>query len=165
MVVIVALAAMAVGFAIIVLMGRSSPPAHRYRENTALASPEALPFAEADQARFEGLCAALLRKLDLEIQEIRRVAENEVEFLAVRRAPVIGGQYLVSCLFLGVSDLVDTEKVWSLSSAVRAERALKGILITTGYFTKDVHNLLEGAPVELINRDRLAELLRKHEIS
>ena len=42
---------------------------------------------------------------------------------------------------------------------------MKGIFMTTGYFSQEVDKILEGAPVELINRDRLADLLEEHGIA
>ena len=42
---------------------------------------------------------------------------------------------------------------------------MKGIFITTGFFSQEVDKIVEGAPVELINRDRLADLLEEHGIA
>lgn len=42
---------------------------------------------------------------------------------------------------------------------------MKGIFITTGFFSQEVDKIAEGAPVELINRDRLAELLEEYGIA
>lgn len=46
-----------------------------------------------------------------------------------------------------------------------SERANKGILMPTGYFTKSAVSFADGKPIELIDSDKLKELLQKYNMS
>ena len=88
--------------------------------------------------------------------------DEEIDILARHPAPVTGGDYIVHGILVPEGEFVSSIRVIGLSDTVRAERALKGILVTTGYFTEEVRKYAEGAPLELINVARLRELLKEH---
>ncbi len=88
-----------------------------------------------------------------------------LDITAVSDHPVLGGTYLINGLLSPIDQIVDSAPVISLSSAVHQERAMKGIFITAGFFSQEVDKIVEGAPVELINRDRLADLLEEYGIA
>ncbi len=125
---------------------------HRDREVQALRR-----MAPAD---FEGAIINLLEDMDLRIVETTWVNDEEIDILARNPSPVIGGDYIVHGILVPEGDFVDSIRVIGLSDTVRAERALKGILISTGFFTAEVSKYTEGAPMELINVSKFREILR-----
>lgn len=52
-----------------------------------------------------------------------------------------------------------------LYGVITSERANKGILMTTGHFTKSAIAFAEGKQIELIDGEKLDTLLKKHEVS
>ena len=124
--------------------------------------------AEIDSLRrmppreFERMLVELLEGMNMRVVETHWVNEEEIDILAHNPAPIIGGDYIIHGILAPEGDFVNSIRVIGLSDTVRAERALKGILISTGYFTEEVQKYSEGAPMELINVSRLREILRDH---
>lgn len=110
---------------------------------------------------FESVIKGLLEDMDLRIVHSTWVNDEEIDILAHNPSPVIGGDYIVHGILVPDESFVDSIRVIGLSDTVRAERALKGILISTGYFTEEVNKYTEGAPMELINVARLRGILRQ----
>lgn len=88
---------------------------------------------------------------------------GEIEVVAVSTDPLIGGTYIIQGVLAKEDEVVDASRVLALASAVKADQAAKGILITTGYFSEDAPQPLEGPPIELINGPRLLALVGRHE--
>jgi restriction endonuclease Mrr len=53
----------------------------------------------------------------------------------------------------------------ALRDQVKGEQAAKGIFITTGFFAEETSKATEGPPLELINANRLAELIRDYRLT
>ena len=121
---------------------------------------EVQALARMSPAEFERAIINLLEDMDLRIIETVWVNELEIDILAHNPTPVIGGDYIVHGILVPEGDFVDSIRVIGLSDTVRAERALKGILISTGFFTEEVNKYAEGAPMELINVSKFKEILR-----
>ena len=114
---------------------------------------------------FEQLLHDILENMNLRIVESTWVNSEEIDILAHNPAPLVGGDYIIHGILVPEGEFVSSIRVIGLSDTVRAERALKGILITTGYFTEETGKYTEGAPMELINVSRLRELMRAHDIT
>jgi restriction system protein len=109
---------------------------------------------------FERAIKNLIEDMGLRVIETVWVNSEEIDILANNPTPLIGGDYLVHGILVPDGQFVDSIRVIGLSDTVRAERALKGILITTGFFTEEVNKYTEGAPMELINVSRFREIMR-----
>ena len=126
--------------------------------------------AEIDSLRrmppkeFERMLIDLLEGMNMRIVEVHWVNEEEIDILAHNPAPILGGDYIIHGILVPEGDFVNSIRVIGLSDTVRAERALKGILISTGYFTEEVQKYSEGAPMELINVSKLREILHAHDM-
>ncbi len=158
--------ALLMGFVIIMLVKKTT-------SNIALEADagEERQDAEIDALRrtspraFERMLVDLLEAMNMRIVEIHWVNDEEIDILAHNPTPILGGDYIVHGILVPEGDFVNSIRVIGLSDTVRAERALKGILISTGYFTEEVQKYSEGAPMELINVSRLRELLRDHDMA
>ena len=91
---------------------------------------------------FERMLVDLLESMNMRIVEIHWVNEEEIDILAHNPAPILGGDYIIHGILVPEGDFVNSIRVIGLSDTVRAERALKGILISTGYFTEEVQKIL-----------------------
>ena len=157
--------ALIMGFIVILFVRRTSSnialeaDAERTRDDREIQILRRMPARS-----FEHMLHELLENMGMRIVETRWVNEEEIDILAHNPAPVIGGDYIVHGILVPEGDFVTSIRVIGLSDTVRAERALKGILITTGYFTEEVQKYAEGAPMELINVSRLREILKDNGI-
>lgn len=154
--------ALILGFLTILLVRRTSSSvaleadAERTRDDREVRILRQMP-ARA----FEHMLHELVESLGMQTMESQWVNEEEIDILAHNPAAVVGGDYIVHGILVPEGDFVTSIRVIGLSDTVRAERALKGILITTGYFTEEVQKYAEGAPLELINVARLREILKE----
>jgi restriction system protein len=116
-------------------------------------------IAGLSMPQFEGLCVKLLEGMGLVVDSVSHPSDREVDVQAINPQPVTGGDYIVHCILADSDEPIHSSRVSALADTVKGERATKGILITTGYFVEEVAKRLEGPPIELINRQRFAQLL------
>jgi restriction endonuclease Mrr len=57
---------------------------------------------------------------------------------------------------------VDADEVRNLIETARAELVGKGILVTLGRISDDARDTARGNPVDLLDGDELAKLVKKH---
>ena len=115
-------------------------------------------------AAFERFCADLLKHLGLERVEVTGgVGDKGIDgegYLPI--GPVVTTKIAFQCK--RYSGPVSSKEVQSFQGAIGA--AEKGIFFTTGYFTDSARNVARSPgckPVELIDGERLIEILEKHE--
>lgn len=154
------LGSLVLGFLVIAWAGRAS---HKPVAEPAAAVPEGgEAFEGLSLPELERLCTHLLEEVGLVVNACTRSGARDLEISALNPQPIVGGDYLVRCVLAAPGQLVGAGEVSGLGDSVRAERAAKGIFITTGFFAEDVQKIQEGPPLELINRRRLQELLDAH---
>ena len=61
--------------------------------------------------------------------------------------------------------LDNISEIQKFAGALQGQRATKGIFITTGFFSEEVPKLVEGPPLELINGQRLRQILGEYRVS
>ncbi|HJM43750.1 MAG: restriction endonuclease [Nitrospinota bacterium] len=153
------------GFILIFLLKRSSTPIAMEEAYYRQDAPGTAALGEMVPEEFKEICVDLVEAVGLRVQSVESEEPGVIDITAFYDHPVLGGTYLVNGLLSPTDQVVDSAPVIGLSSAVHQERAMKGIFITTGFFSQEVDKIAEGAPVELINRDRLAELLEEYGIA
>jgi len=158
--------AVAVGILLILLTSRSTSPgvpaeadALEVEKPEEVSATEALTFEE-----FRALCLRLLEAMGLLFESPKPINEREFDVTAVHPQPLLGGTYIVHCIYSIDGRLVPSTRVIALGDTVKAERASKGLCITNGYFAAEVGKYKEGPPLELINAKRFSELLHDHGI-
>ena len=82
---------------------------------------------------FENLCRVLLERFGFQAEKTKQSGDGGIDILAHYNQPLFNGKYIIQCKRYtgGVGEPV----VRDLYGVVMAERANKGILITTGHFT------------------------------
>src|SRR5579883_1437782 len=119
-----------------------------------------LDLDQLDPIAFEQLVSTLLTRLGYLTRLTRPSHDGGIDIIAENPQPVVGGKIIVQCK--RSSSLVGVAAVRDLYGVVHAERATKGILVTTSDFSADARVFAEGKPIELIGGRQLADLLRQH---
>ena len=106
---------------------------------------------------FEKLCHILLEKMGFDVTATKASGDGGIDLIAHNHQPLLSGKYIIQCKRYagGVGEPI----IRDLYGVVTSERANKGILITTGYFTKQAESFSQGKPLELIDGDKFQELL------
>jgi hypothetical protein len=120
---------------------------------------------DLDPDRFHSLCRRLIERLGLEIEESEIDPGGEMILVARSRSELIGGEYLVVVHHVHRGgDPVTKDKVFKLLDAVRAQGALKGLYMTNSFFDFQEDARPEGPPAQLIDVEKLADLLRGNDL-
>ena len=157
--------AILLGLGLILLLNRSSSPVAVEKAYYQPRGVEQQQLERLAPEQFERLCLRLLEQMGLSITDCHRNKQGAIDITAVNLQPITGGSYIVRCALISPEVPINSTQIIALSNAVLAERALKGIFITTGYFSEEVPKLTEGPPIELINGQRLRQILGEHSIS
>jgi hypothetical protein len=111
---------------------------------------------------FEDLIEQLLIRMGFATEGRKSAADGGIDIVAVSGQPLLGGRYIIQCKRYTSS--VSSPIVRDLYGVVMAERANKGILITTSAFTSDAIEFAREKQIELIDGVRLIDLLEKHSL-
>jgi restriction endonuclease Mrr len=158
-IVIVAFVATLVGLVLIVLTGAG--------KHTAPASPETAGGAELSWVRdagiegFERMLLRLFGEMGFEAERSDR-GQGTVDFYAVDPTPIRGGRIYVRGVLPGAAVPVDADEVLTLIDTARAESVGKAVLVTLGRFSEEARDTAKGNPVDLVDGDALAALVKKH---
>ncbi len=153
------------GLALILLLNRSSAPVAAEKAYYQPRGVEQQRLERLAPEQFERLCIRLLEQMGLVINSFNSNKHGQIDITAVNPQPITGGEYIVHCILALPDEPINSTRIIALSDTVRAEGASKGILITTGFFSEEVPKLVEGPPLELINGQRLRQILGEHRIS
>lgn len=111
---------------------------------------------------FEHLCQSLLQKAGFKLETTKQSGDGGIDLIAKNHQPFLSGKYIIQCK--RYSGSVGEPILRDLYGVVMAERANKGILISTGVFTMSAIRFASDKNLELIDGERLAELLYEHEL-
>lgn len=117
-----------------------------------------------DQEQFEKACVAVVEGMRLEIDEIHRSIPSRLDMIARNPTPIVGGRFLIHCLYADPAEIVTSAQIIEFSNMVLQERLSKGILMTTGSFTQEIPAIGELAPIEFIDGPALEGLMEKYRV-
>ena len=109
---------------------------------------------------FEKVCQRLLEKMGFSVETTKTTGDGGIDLIAYNSQPLLSGKYIIQCKRYAGS--VGEPIIRDLYGVITSERANKGILMTTGVFTKQAQVFAEDKPIELINGIALQELLKKY---
>lgn len=112
---------------------------------------------------FENICKNLIENMGFSVETTKASGDGGIDLIAYNHEPVFSGKYIIQCK--RYSGSVGEPIIRDLYGVITSERANKGILMTTGYFTKSAIAFAEGKPIELIDGGRLDALLKRHGVS
>lgn len=112
---------------------------------------------------FENLCKNLIENMGFSVETTKASGDGGIDLIAYNHEPILSGKYIIQCK--RYSGSVGEPIIRDLYGVITSERANKGILMTTGYFTKSAIAFAEDKPIELIDGGQLDALLKRHGVS
>lgn len=109
---------------------------------------------------FERVCKVLLESMGFSVETTKTTGDGGIDLIAYNTQPLLSGKYIIQCKRYTGS--VGEPIIRDLYGVVTAERANKGILMTTGHFTKSAVAFATGKPIELIDGIALKNLFSQH---
>lgn len=109
---------------------------------------------------FERVCKRLLENMGFAVELTKTTGDGGIDLIAYNSQPLLSGKYIIQCKRYTGS--VGEPIIRDLYGVVTAERANKGILMTSGLFTKQARLFAEEKPIELIDGVKLRELLKDY---
>jgi hypothetical protein len=159
---VVAAVATGIGFLLILFIGRNQPVSPASPENLAREGHGELAWVRGYGIEgFQRLLLTLFTEMGFNPERSERGAAT-VDLFANDPTPIRGGRLYVHGLFLAAGAVTDADEVRNMIESARAEFVGKGVLVTLGTFTTDAQEAARGNPIDLIDGDALARLVRKH---
>lgn len=109
---------------------------------------------------FENVCKYLIEKMEFKVETTKASGDGGIDLVAYNEQPILSGKYIIQCK--RYSGSVGEPIIRDLYGVVTSERANKGILMTTGYFTKSAIEFAEGKPIELMDGMAMNKLFVKY---
>jgi hypothetical protein len=159
---IVAVVATAIGFLLILLIGRGQPISPAAPENLARDGHGGMSWVRGFGVEgFQRLLLTLFTEMGFNPERSER-GPTTVDLFANDPTPIRGGRLYVHGLFGQSGVPTDADEVRNMIETARAEFVGKGVLVTLGTFTSDARDAAKGNPVDLVDGDELSRLVRKH---
>lgn len=112
---------------------------------------------------FEKVCQQIAENMGFETETTKASGDGGIDLIAYNRQPLLSGKYIIQCKRYTGS--VGEPIIRDLYGVVMSERANKGILMTTGTFTKSAIGFADGKPIELIDGVAMQNLLSEYGLS
>ncbi|CAG0979371.1 Mrr restriction system protein [Gammaproteobacteria bacterium] len=116
-----------------------------------------------DGIQFEDKVKRLLLAMGFNAVTTKSTRDGGIDIIAHSRNPVFSGKYIVQCKNWAGS--VGEPIIRDLFGVVMAERANKGILITSGQITASSRQFAEDKQLELIDGNDLQALFKQYQVS
>ena len=159
---IVAAVATAIGFLLILLIGKGQPISPASPTNLAREGHGEMAWVRA--YGIEGLQRLLLMlftEMGFNAERSERGAAS-VDLFANDPTPIRGGRLYVHGVLGAPGVPTDADEVRNMIESARAEFVGKAVLVVLGTFTTDARDAARGNPIDLIDGDDLSRLVRKH---
>ena len=159
---IVAIVATALGFALILFIGRGQPISPASPENLAREGQGDMAWVRGYGIEgFQRLLLTLFTEMGFQPERSERGARS-VDLFANDPTPIRGGRLYVHGVFGAPGLPTDAEEVRNMIESARAEFVGKAVLVTLGNFSSEAREAAKGNPIDLVDGDDLAKLARKH---
>jgi hypothetical protein len=110
--------------------------------------------------KFEQYCHRLVEAMGYEVEHSGQSGDRGVDLKAVRQQPIGSHTLVIQCKH---QESVSADVVIQTLGMVSASNANQSVVITTGSFTADAKKFAEeNSAVEIIDRDKLAELVNQY---
>jgi Holliday junction resolvasome RuvABC ATP-dependent DNA helicase subunit len=107
---------------------------------------------------FEYAVKVLLTEMGFEAELTEVTGDGGIDIIAKLDKPFVGGRYLFQCKRYSDGNMVGASEVRDFYGAVMADRAIKGIFITTSDFTSQAKEFAAQSGLELVNLPKLMQL-------
>jgi restriction endonuclease Mrr len=158
----IAFGATLVGFLLVMLIGRGQSHSPAARESAPGEGVIELAWVRNYGVEgFQKMLLALFAEMGFDTERTER-GRTTVDFHAVDLTPIRGGRIHVRGVFSTPGVAVDAEEVRTLVDTARAESVGKAVMVTLGRFSDDARDTATDNPIDLLDGDELAALVRKH---
>jgi Holliday junction resolvasome RuvABC ATP-dependent DNA helicase subunit len=113
---------------------------------------------------FEKLISDLLTRMGFQTEMTKTTGDGGIDIIAKLDKAIFGGLYLFQCKRFAPDNLVGASTVRDFYGAVTADRAVKGIFITTSGFTVQGREFGRRVGIELIDSEQLQKLLIEYQL-
>ena len=159
---IVAVVATAIGFVLILFIGRNQPVSPASPLNLAREGHGDMAWVRGYGIEgFQRLLLTLFAEMGFHPERSERGAST-VDLFVHDPTPIRGGRLYVHGLLGAPGTPTDAEEVRNMIESARAEFVGKGVLVILGTFTTEAREAARGNPIDLIDGDDLGKLVRKH---
>lgn len=124
---------------------------------------QAVDLDSLDGQGFERVCRQLIESMGFTAEMTKASGDGGIDILAYNTQPLLSGKYVIQCKRYAGS--VGEPIIRDLYGVVMSERANKGILMTTGTFTRQAREFASEKQIELIDGEKLGELLGQYGIA
>ena len=114
---------------------------------------------------FEALVKVLLVEMGFQAELTDVTGDGGIDIIATLDRPFVGGRYIFQCKRYAEDNLVGAPAIRDFYGAVMADRAIKGIFITTSDFTAQAKEFADQTRIESVNRVKLLQLLEEYQVS
>jgi len=114
---------------------------------------------------FEKVIADLLDRIGFQTELTKASGDGGIDIIATLDRTIFGGRYLFQCKRFAHDSLVGAPTLRDFYGAVTADRAVKGVFITTSGFTVQAREFGERVGLELIDAEKLETLMREYGVA
>ena len=111
---------------------------------------------------FEQVIKELLMAMGFEAELTEVTGDGGIDIVAKLDKPFVGGRYLFQCKRYAVGNTVGAPEIRDFYGAVMADRAVKGIFITTSDFTTQAKAFAAQSGIELVALERMHQLFAEY---
>ncbi len=159
---VVAVLATCLGFVLILLIGRNQPISPASPQFAGLEVATDLAWVrEFGIEGFQRLLLTLFAEMGFNAERSERGAAS-VDLYALDPTPIRGGRIYVHGVLGVPGQALEADEVRNLIETARGELIGKGVLVTLGRFTSEARDTAKGNPIDLLDGDELAKLVKKH---
>jgi Holliday junction resolvasome RuvABC ATP-dependent DNA helicase subunit len=126
------------------------------------ASDHRVAISDLSGIEFEKFIMEMLNRMGFRAEMTTTTGDGGIDVIAVLDKPIIGGKYMFQCKRYSSENLIGAALIRDFYGAVSADRAVKGIFITTSDFTPQAREFAERVGLELIGLDKLRALLSEN---
>jgi tetratricopeptide (TPR) repeat protein len=118
-------------------------------------------FLTMSQSDFMDMCKAMTMQLNLSVNDVSSIpdgcqiigAEHQTKWRNARKMPKL-------VWFLRTADMVDEQTIRNMNDELKKWNVNRGIIITSSTFSRMAAEFAENRPIELMNREKLQQLLK-----
>ena len=161
-IIVVAFVATVLGFALVLLIGRGQPLSPAARESAPREGVIDLAWVRSYGLEgFQKMLLSLFAEMGFDTERTER-GRTTVDFHAFDPTPIRGGRIYVRGVLATPGVPVDAEDVRTLIDTARAESVGKAVMVTLGRFSDEARDTARDNPIDLLDGDELAALVKKH---
>ena len=142
------------------IMQKAAEEEEKRKQREAFVESIGFDIDKLSGIEFENVCQVLVEKMGFSTKTTKASGDGGIDLIAFNHQPLLSGKYIIQCKRYAGS--VGEPIIRDLYGVVMSERANKGILMTTGHFTKSAIAFAAGKPLELIDGPALKSLMNQY---